>query len=220
MTDQPQDSAALDQLERQVERGQLFTHTALSNNAERIIEMETFVYGLIDLLVEKGLATAEEISDKAQAVHQEMVQKGETLGPGIVMRLENPDTPREDFVPVNCAERIHICQAICCKLSFALTAPEIESGHVKWDLGRPYAIRHEPDGYCTHQNRETRGCGVYDHRPGICRRYSCANDERIWSNFDAMELNTAWINDQLGADDRPKLARIAMIRLEDITNTG
>ena len=34
-----------DELERQVERGGLFTHTALSECAERLTEVETMLYG-------------------------------------------------------------------------------------------------------------------------------------------------------------------------------
>ena len=54
-------------------------------------------------------------------------------------------------------------------------------------------IRHEVDGYCTHHHRAGGGCGIYANRPGVCRRYSCANDSRIWKDFDQMELNTEWI---------------------------
>jgi Fe-S-cluster containining protein len=205
----------VERLERQVERGSLFTHTALSNNADRINEAEAFLFGLIDLLIDRGVITQEDVTEKTEAVRQEMVERGETLGPGVVMRVDNEN--RKGFIPVNCDERIHICQAVCCKLSFPLNAEEIESGELKWDLGKPYHIRHETDGYCTHQNRETRGCGVYDHRPSVCKGYSCAKDDRIWSDFDNMILNEEWISQNL-RQDRPRLARIAMVRVEDITN--
>jgi Fe-S-cluster containining protein len=212
----PDDSVhGVDRLERQVERGSLFTHTALSNNADRINEAEAFLYGLIDLLLDKGLVTQEEISSKTEAVRQEMIERGETIGPGVALRIDG-EKPA-DFVPVNCEERLHICHAVCCKLSFPLSGPEVESGGLKWDLGRPYYIRHEADGYCTHQNRGTGGCSVYDHRPGVCRGYSCAHDERIWKDFDQMILNDEWIDENLGAN-RPHLARVAMVRLDEITH--
>jgi hypothetical protein len=39
-----------------------------------------------------------------------------------------PGVPADVFVPVNCAERMHVCQAICCRLHFALSAVEVEAG--------------------------------------------------------------------------------------------
>ena len=40
---------------------------------------------------------------------------------------------------------------------------------------------------------------VYTDRPGVCRRYSCANDTRIWKDFDNMVLNEDWIRGNLSA---------------------
>jgi Fe-S-cluster containining protein len=205
----------LKRLERQIERGGLFTHSALSSSADRINDAEAFLYGLVDLLIEKGLLTSDELAEKAQAVRQEMQEKGQTVGPGVALRVDNPDDARNQFKPVNCAERLHICKAACCKLGFPLSAAEVEGGNVKWDLGQPYYIRHEADGYCSHIERETLGCGIYENRPGVCRAYSCANDERIWLDFDNMILNEKWINEHTGGD-QPRLARASMIRIEDI----
>jgi Fe-S-cluster containining protein len=204
----------LKRLERQLERGGLFTHTALSNNADRLNDAEAFLYGLVDLLIEKGLLTPDELSAKAQAVRQELQEKGQAVGPGVALRVDNPQANGAP-AQVNCAARLHICQAVCCKLGFALSAEEVESGLVKWDLGQPYFIRHEADGHCSHIDRETHQCGIYDNRPGVCRGYSCRNDERVWTDFDNMILNDAWINEHL-ADSSPRLARASMIRIEDI----
>lgn len=205
--------SALDRLERQVERGSLFTHTALSNNAERLDEAESILYGLADLMIEKGAVTSDEVFSKAARVREEMAAKGETLGPGVALRVDG-DEEDDGFVPVNCAERIHICKAVCCRLSFALSAEEVEAGEVKWDLGRPYHIRQESTGYCAHNDPSKRSCLVYHDRPSVCRKYSCAKDERIWKNFDEMELNEKWIEENLG-ESRPRLARALMIRPGD-----
>jgi Fe-S-cluster containining protein len=207
-----EDPSALDRLERQVERGNLFAHTALSNNAERVNEAEAIVYGLTDLLIEKGAITADEVFGAASRVRGEMEAKGETIGPGVALRV---DEDKEDSVaPVNCAERIHICKAVCCRLQFALSAEEVESGKVKWDLGRPYHIRQESTGYCAHNDPEKKSCRIYHDRPTVCRRYSCAKDERIWTNFEEMELNEEWIKENLG-ESRPLLARALMFKQEE-----
>lgn len=132
------------------------------------------------------------------------------FGPGVALRVDG-DEEGDDFVPANCAERIHVCKAVCCRLSFALSAGEVEAGKVRWDLGRPYYIRQESEGYCTHNDQNGRSCGIYHDRPAVCRRYSCARDGRISKDFDEMELNEEWIAENLG-ESRPRLARAMMIR--------
>jgi Fe-S-cluster containining protein len=97
-------------------------------------------------------------------------------------------------VPVDCSARMQICQAVCCKLDFALTREEVLGGQVQWDLGRPFFIGRATNGYCVHNDRRTGGCGVYADRPSICRRWSCANDPRIWKDFEQMELNVEWLS--------------------------
>lgn len=197
-----------EQLERQVERGSFFTHTALGKQADRINELAAFLYGLIDVLVKKGIAVPEELSKAADEVRNEMYEKGEHTHTGVGIHIDNTPTDHE-YVPVNCAERMHICQAVCCKLNFALTVPEIESGKIKWDLGKPYFIRHETTGYCTHLNTQKKCCNVYENRPQICKKYSCANDKRIWKDFEKMELNTEWL-DQFLKEDKPGLVTALM----------
>jgi hypothetical protein len=146
MGDAPHDTAeqpwrtALDSVERQVERGSLFTHTALSETAERVTEVETFLYGLVDVLVASQVIDQDTLGQAAAAVRGELDQREETMSPGVALRVDT-EMPADVFVPVNCAERMHVCHAICCRLHFALSAAEVETGTVKWDLGRPYQIR-------------------------------------------------------------------------------
>lgn len=206
---------ALAQLERQLERGGLFTHTIASRNADEIHEAESFLYGVIDLLIEKGIVTRDEVRHSAGRVRQEMEERGLTTGPGIALRIERDVEKKNEFVPVNCPERLPICKAACCRLNFAFTSEEVESGHLKWDLGEPYYIRREATGYCYHIAVNTLNCSAYDHRPGVCRRYSCAHDDRIWKNFEKMELNEEWIQRNL-SESRPRLAQALMFRQADI----
>lgn len=188
-----QNDAEIAQFERQVERSQLFTHTALGESFARVGETSAFVHGLIDVLLAKGVVTEDEIQSAVANVQQQMDSQGELSGPGTLVRLEKPSEVAKQTIEVDCEARLHICKAVCCKLNFALTIGEIESGVVKWDLGRPYCIRHEENGYCTHQIQNAGGCGIYANRPGVCRNYSCAKDDRIWKDFDRMELNTVWL---------------------------
>jgi Fe-S-cluster containining protein len=217
--DEPQDGpeqpwrSALDDVERQVARGSLFTHTALSESAERLTEVETFLYGLVDVLVAKGVVDPAALGDAATAVGEELDQRGDTMAPGVALRVDDGRAP-DDVVVVDCAARMHVCHAVCCRLHFPLSAEEVEGGAVRWDLGRPYQIRHDDSGTCVHNDPGTGSCSVYEDRPGVCRTYSCAHDERIWTDFATMTLNTAWIEENLHGTG-PRLARASMVRLPD-----
>ena len=85
--------------------------------------------------------------------------------------------------------RLHICHAICCRLDFALSKQDIEEGILKWNLGRPYMIAKDVDGYCQHLNRDTCQCTVREYRPVPCRGYDCRKDKRIWFDFEKGIIN-------------------------------
>jgi hypothetical protein len=199
-----------DELEKQLEAGGLFTHSALSVHAERLNRIEAFVYGLADALLDGGQVTEEQLRDRAASVADELRRKGERLSGGVVLRVD-PEGPPEADTLVDCKARMHVCHAVCCKLSFPLSAPEIESGKVKWELGKPYFARKDGTGCCVHLDR-ARGCNVYEMRPRVCRNYSCANDERIWTDFDQMVLNQEWIDQNLG----PERARLIAVRMDPL----
>jgi len=185
------------QLEQQLAQSGFFTHTKLSQFAERINENEAFLFGLIDYLVDKTQVSQEELQGYIAKVKEETHQKQEGLHPGIALRVDQTSQEKEAFIPVNCEERLPICKAVCCKLNFALSADEVESGKIKWELGQPYLIRHQQNGYCAHMDGEKKCCSIYQDRPKVCRGYSCANDQRIWKDFDKMELNEEWIKANL-----------------------
>ena len=213
------DRTTLEQLEKQMEYGSLFTHSVVSQNADRIYEAESFLYGLIDLLIEKAVVSKEEVLKGAELTREEMDERGHTIGPGIGIRVDEHSLEDTETVPVNCSDRIHVCKSICCKLQFALTAEEVESGSIKWNLGEPYFIRQDESGRCFHADKNGKGCTIYDHRPGVCRTYSCANDKRIWSDFEKMILNQKWIDSYMGPSN-PRLVAIQMHPVPETELTG
>lgn len=198
-----------DALERQVEAGGLFTHTALSLHAERINRIEGFLYGLADALLAGGQMTEEALRTHAARAAEELRDTGEVLSGGVLLRLD-PDPP-PGTATVDCAARMHVCKAVCCRMSFPLSASEIEAGKVKWELGKPYFARKDATGRCVHLDGQCR-CGVYHDRPGVCHRYSCENDERIWTDFEGMILNQEWIDQNL-RPERPHLVALRMDRV-------
>jgi Fe-S-cluster containining protein len=211
----------VERLQRQLERGGLFTHSALGRSGLRQREVESFVYGLVDVLLARGLIAEDELRDAVDGVRADLDVSGEPPEPAVVLRVDEPQADAEPPVQVDCAARIHICEAVCCKLDFPLSPEEIEGGVVRWDLGRPYAIRQESDGLCSHCDHTTRACGIYEDRPTPCKRYSCAADDRIWTDFDAMELNTEWIAEHLGAQQGgPRLLHAMLMAREDSDAAG
>ena len=203
---------------RQVERAGLFTHSALGRGHLRQRELESFVYGRIDVLTARGLIAEGELSAAVEAVREQMDNSGEVPEPGVVLRVDTPEAADIPPAEVDCGARMHVCKAVCCRLDFALAYDEVERGVLRWDMGRPYLIRHEADGYCVHNDRSTGGCGVYADRPTPCRAYSCAGDERIWTDFDAMQLNTEWIEANLGGGE-PRLLHAMLAAREDESPT-
>lgn len=199
------------ELSSQLERGTLFAHTALGENAMRVAQLQAVVHGLADLLIAKGAIDSDELALAMQRVDEELRQRGEQLGPGTLIRVETIEE-QPQAATVDCESRLPICKAVCCRLNFALSVAEIEDGHVRWDLGQPYHIRKQPDGRCVHQNG--KGCTIYDHRPGVCRRYSCASDLRIWSDFEGRILNHEWIAQNLDNVSRPHATAVFMHRVD------
>ncbi len=196
----------LGDLERQVERGSQFAQAALEQMGGRLAGAVGCLHELVDLLKARGvlaetdLAAEERDDDDPEEPVEAADAPARMSWPGIALRVE-PEEPAPP-VRVNCAERMHICHAVCCKLNFALTPEEVDAGKARWDLGFPYMIRHGSNGYCIHNDTATGRCSVYADRPGVCHRYDCTNDPRIWKDFDNMVLNEEWIRTNLADQSR------------------
>jgi Fe-S-cluster containining protein len=208
--------AALAELDRQLERGSFFNQAVFQRGFSRLEQVETLLARLVDVLSaqgvvapdELGFVTSESMNGESAPSLEEggevpAAEAGEAgiVWPSVALRVDDPDEPLRAGVEVDCGSRMHICRAVCCRLKFPLSCEEVDSGTVKWDIGHPYVIRHESSGYCTHNDTGTGCCRIYGDRPAVCRRYSCAGDTRIWTDFEGMILNQAWIDEHLGARD-------------------
>jgi hypothetical protein len=181
-----QDSpATIEGLRDEVAEGLLFAHSRANANTSRVLEVASFSYALIELLMERGLISVEELDERKRIVGQRLVEKYVENGMGVALTKEEQDKySYQSEVEVDCENRLPLCRAACCRLRFALTAQDVDEGTVKWELGRPYLIRQDPDGYCHHLDRDRLGCGIYGNRPIVCRGYDCRQDTRIWADFE------------------------------------
>ena len=186
------DQDELRELEEQTRRGSLFAQTLASQQIARANQTEAAVYGLIDLLIKKGALTSDEVTAAIEQTGNDMREAGRQATLEVIVR-EDSRAAAVSSEEIDCAARIPYCKASCCRLRWPMTLAEVESGPVKWDLGRPFFNLHAAHGYCHQFDTESHGCNVYEQRPQPCRQYNCVDDERIWLDFENMVPNTEWI---------------------------
>lgn len=165
--------------------GLLFLHSRANANTNKVLEVASFSYALIELLMERGIISVEELDERKRIVGQRLVEKFVEKGMGVALTKDEQDKYSfQDEVSIDCQSRMHLCHMACCRLRFALSVQDVEEGQVKWDLRHPYMIRRGTDGYCHHIHSETMRCSIYECRPITCRAYNCKTDKRIWQNFE------------------------------------
>jgi len=170
--------------------GLLYCHSRLNSNTSKLLESASFLYALIEVLAEKGLVRIDELEQKKQEVATRLLESYLDRGMGVAMQEDERDKYTfSETVNIDCASRVHLCHAACCRMSFALSQQDVEEGVVKWDLGRPYLIAQDSDGYCRHLDRESNSCTVRKQRPLPCRGYDCRQDKRVWVDFEKRIIN-------------------------------
>lgn len=180
---------ALEELREEVVEGLRYVHGQLGANTGKSLEASAFLYALIELLIERGVITEKELNERKVTVAGRLVEKFQKTGMGAAFQEKEEDKYGFDDVRIDCESRTPICKTACCKMGFALSRQDIEEGIVKWDLGYPYMISRCDDGYCTHLDRQTCECGIWNNRPVPCRAFDCRNDTRIWIDFENMIIN-------------------------------
>ncbi len=194
--------AALEELRHDISGGLLYTHSRANSNTNRILEAASFLYALVEVLKEKGLITVEELDERKVTAARRL--KKRFLGKGMGVVIQEPERDKYAFkegVRIDCENRVHLCEAACCKLSFPLSMQDIREGIIKWDLRSPYLIAQGADSYCKHFEHGTCRCTVREHRPIPCRAYDCRNDKRIWLDFENKVVNPDI--DKLFQENRP-----------------
>ena len=175
---------------KEVAGGLLYCHSRLNANTSKLLESASFLYALVELLEEKGLVELTELESRKREIAKRLLDSFLDKGMGVAMQEDERDKYTfSETVEIDCASRVHLCKAACCRMSFALSQQDVEEGVIRWDLGRPYLIAQDADGYCRHLDRETNCCTVRDQRPLPCRGYDCRSDKRVWVDFENRIIN-------------------------------
>lgn len=172
-------------LRAEIAGGLRYTHTRANANTAKLLEVASFAYAAIGLLSESGLISVAELDERKKVIADRLIEKFRQEGIGAA--YQDPEHEKYTFeatVEIDCASRIHLCQAACCRLRFALSRQDVEEGIVQWDFSHPYFIAGGEDGYCRHLDRGCMGCSIHTQRPVPCRAYDCRQDKRIWSDFE------------------------------------
>lgn len=183
--------------------GLLFCHYQLNASATKLFEALSYSYALMEVLIAKGIVGIEEVNQRKDAVSQRLAEQFQEEQIGV--RMLEADSDKYNLeggeTIIDCEARWPICKAVCCKLQFPLSPQDIAEGIVRWNLGAPYMNRKGDTGHCVHLDLESCRCGVYENRPAICRGYSCANDDRIWLDFEKRIINPAIFEESAGEKD-------------------
>jgi Fe-S-cluster containining protein len=173
-----------DKLRKEMADGLRFTHNQATANTRKLLEVTSFAYAAIDLLAEKGLLQIEELDERQKTIAGRLLEKFIDQGMGLTYQEKEQDKYTFEPVRINCEERVHLCKAACCRLTFALSKQDVEEGVVKWNFERPYLIARHANGYCIHMDPSALNCTIHAQRPVPCRGYDCRQDKRIWADFE------------------------------------
>jgi len=90
----------------------------------------------------------------------------------------------KDSPDIDCASRLHLCEARCCRLEVSLSAEDLADG-IPFAIDQPYALPRDPYTKKCVCMDEAGACTIYEKRPASCRVYDCREDQRVWIDFEA-----------------------------------
>ena len=174
----------------EIEAGLAYLHGRVGATAARALESAAFVYALIELLVERGAISVAELDARKKQLAPRLLKRFESQDEGVATQQSVHDKYKApQTVQIDCASRLALCKAACCKMVFPLSPQDIAEHVIHWQLGRPFVIAKAEDGYCTHLDSGDRRCTVHSARPLPCRVYDCRNDQRVWLDFEQRAIN-------------------------------
>ena len=146
----------------------------------RLKTQEDLVAKLIEIFVGKGALTEG---------HRKLLTKLAKSSRRVQLPQVQLGSPDDKYkfagAEIDCASRLHLCGARCCRLEAPLGQQDLDERSLEWETRRPYIIKRAEDGYCAYLE-ESGGCASYDVRPTVCRKFDCREDVRIWQDFENM----------------------------------
>lgn len=168
-----------------MEEGLRFLHVLGMQSKVDLIAQGASLYTLIEELVASGTLDLRAFEERRARVAEREAGRMTKEGHVRVFVDETEDKyTLTDLPEIDCAARLPLCQARCCTLTFPLSFQDLDEHVVRWNYAVPYQIRQRADGWCVHNDCASHTCGVYAHRPAICRSYDCREDARIWEDFE------------------------------------
>jgi Fe-S-cluster containining protein len=160
-----------------------FVHAMAMQSKDEVERIDVVLAAVVRALLESGRLDRQRVDALLPEIMKQLEERTRhevTVDIGPTIDKYTVASPPD----LDCAVLRPICQARCCRLSFALSFQDLDEGGLQWDYARPYRIRQGHEGYCVHSASDTRGCTVYERRPATCRTYDCRNDRRIWADFE------------------------------------
>jgi hypothetical protein len=176
---------ALAGMDQAVRRGFIVSHSMDARRVQETFHSEVNVAALIDLLLARGIFNAAELAEHRQRHAKRIEAERAKSWTGPVLHSVTSDEVAAEPIVLDCTTRYSECGAACCtSYDVLLTADEVRSGAYLWDLGAPYRLMRDGEGRCVYLDAQSLKCNIWDRRPHVCRRYSCADDANIWRDFD------------------------------------
>jgi Putative zinc- or iron-chelating domain len=172
--------------------GLIYAHDRANANTSELETAAATLAALVELLVARGVLSREDLDEARGRAVEEVRRRFKERGMAVFR--QDHQTSKYDFEGgpvIDCASRVHLCKASCCKLRIGLSEEDIREGLLRWDTAAPYELAKKPDHSCVHLESGSCRCSVYSYRPMPCRTYDCRKDSRIWTDFDAMVPNPA-----------------------------
>jgi Fe-S-cluster containining protein len=170
------------------EEGLVYIHRDAMTMRKKVMELRTQLQAVLEeLTATKKLDVDKFVARRKEVKKQEnvLLHKSNAVRVEIHPPVDKYTIPKEEYPDIDCEARIPLCKGKCCSMHFHLSKQDLDERVVEWDFMRPYLIRQrKTDGYCVHNDPETRGCGVYHQRPAVCRTYDCREDNRVWIDFE------------------------------------
>jgi hypothetical protein len=166
---------------QEIERGFQFANMLNSLNTDQNRELMAVVRALTEILLRNGITHPGELHELVEEARRGV---GERPLPSVCLMDMGDKYAEGQFVDIDCASLMPVCQARCCSFAAILTEQDLNEGIARWDYGNPYWVMHTAAGFCVHADRKTGACTIHPRRPHACRTFDCRKDKRIWLDFE------------------------------------